>query len=128
MTQNVQAPSWHFLIDENLPGELAAHLHAAGHDAEHVRFIGLRGQPDSEIYAYAQAHSRTIVTMDLAFGNAHRYPPPHAGIVLVRLLDTVPVAQRLQVIVSALTALAGQSLANVVVTIEVGRVRIHRTE
>jgi len=34
------------LVDEALPRSLASHLREAGHEAEYVLDLGLRGQPD----------------------------------------------------------------------------------
>jgi predicted nuclease of predicted toxin-antitoxin system len=78
-----------FLIDENLPRELAARLHAVGYVAEHVVDVGLRGHSDAEVYAYAQAEGATLVTIDTGFGNLLQYPPPRARIVVVRLPDAL---------------------------------------
>lgn len=80
-----------FLIDENLPGEIAARLRTQGDLAEHVYEAGLRGAPDAEIFQYAQKRSQVIVTADLGLGNILRYPSPHSGIVVVRLPDSLPI-------------------------------------
>lgn len=128
-TEHVSSPSeWRFLIDENLPHDLAVSLNAMDYVAEHVVDMGLRGQPDAAVYAYAQTHQTTLITADLGFGNALRYPPPHAGIVVVRVPDTLSIAQRLQVIVDGLGLLAGQSFKDTLVTIEIGHVRVRRQE
>jgi predicted nuclease of predicted toxin-antitoxin system len=122
-----QAPvGWRFLVDENLPGELAVQLQAAGYVAEHVVDVGLRGHSDAEVYAYAQAEGATLVTIDTGFGNLLQYPPPHSGIVVVRLPDALSITRRLEMIANGLAVLAGQPLENTLVTIEVGRVRVHR--
>jgi hypothetical protein len=68
-----------FLVDENLPRELAAQLSEAGHDAEHVYSAGLRGALDEELFRYAQEHARVVLTSDIGFGNALRCPELHAG-------------------------------------------------
>lgn len=117
---------WRFLIDENLPRDLAERLRAAGHSAEHVIEAGLRGQPDPAVYTYAQVQGDTIITADLGFGNLLQYQPPHAGIVVVRLPDRLAIGQRLHIIADGLALLAGQSLENALVTIEVRRVRVRR--
>ena len=68
-------PAWRFLVDENLPRELAVQLQAAGYVAEHVVDVGLRGHSDAEVYAYAQAEGATLITLDTGFGNLLQYPP-----------------------------------------------------
>jgi predicted nuclease of predicted toxin-antitoxin system len=120
------APAWRFLVDENLPRDLAERLRAAGYAAEHVVDVGLRGRSDPEVYAHAQAHGETLVTIDLGFGNVLLYPAPHAGIVVARLPETLPIVQRLELIVDALATLTGQPLEGALVTVEVGRVRVRR--
>ncbi len=122
------ASAWRFLVDENLPYFLADHLRAAGHYAEHVYDAGLRGVKDPPVYAYAQAQRLTIVTGDKGFGDIRVYPPPHAGLVVVEVPDKLPVADRARIIVDGLAQLAeqlsGQSLANALVILERGRVRV----
>lgn len=105
---------------------LAPRLLAAGYFAEDVRTVGLGTRPDNEVWAYAQAHIETIVTKDKDFASIVAYPTPHAGIVIVDIPDTVTVATFLQLIMDGLTSLVGQSLANAVVTISPGRVRVRR--
>jgi predicted nuclease of predicted toxin-antitoxin system len=68
------------LVDENLPRELAARLHAAGYVAEHVIDAGLRGHSDAEVYAYAQAEGATLITIDTGFGNLLQYPSLGLGV------------------------------------------------
>jgi len=49
-----------FLVDEDLPRALAASLRAAGHEATDVRDEGLRGEPDSRVFAFARERGRVI--------------------------------------------------------------------
>ncbi len=118
--------SWSFLVDENMTVTLVNTLRAAGHAAEHVYDAGLQGRLDVSIFAYAQQHQQTIITNDLDFANIRDYPPPHAGIIVARLPNEMPQAERINEVMSALTTLAGQSLANTLVIAEPGRVRVHR--
>jgi len=53
-------------------------------------------------------------------------PPPHAGLIVVEVPDTMPPAVRKRIIVRQLVTLAGQSLANTLVIIEAHRVRVRR--
>lgn len=116
----------YFLVDENLPLELAVRLRDVGFGAEHVHEAGLRGRPDEEIFAYARYHRDVILTGDTGFGNVLQYQPPHSGIVVARLPDSMTIRRRLQVILDALAMQTDQSVEDAVVTIEVGRVRIRR--
>jgi predicted nuclease of predicted toxin-antitoxin system len=57
-----------------------------GHDAEDVRDVGLRGAPDSEIAAYAQANKLCLVTADGGFANIRSYSPrEYAGLIVLDL-------------------------------------------
>jgi predicted nuclease of predicted toxin-antitoxin system len=42
-----------FLVDAQLPPALARWLREAGHEAEHVEFVGLREESDSAIWVRA---------------------------------------------------------------------------
>jgi predicted nuclease of predicted toxin-antitoxin system len=121
-----QRTLWRFLVDENLPRELAQHLRSAGHDAVHVYEVTLRGAADERIFSYAQDQVRCIITADLGFGNPYQYPPPHAGIVVARLPDSLSTDSRTRIIDQALITLQGTDLHNLLVTVEPSRVRIHR--
>jgi predicted nuclease of predicted toxin-antitoxin system len=80
---------WAFLVDENTAKSLAFALRAADYAAEHVYEAGLQGRPDTEFFAWAQAHQQTIITADLDFAHILNFPPPHFGIMVLRLLDTI---------------------------------------
>ncbi len=43
---------------------LVRQLVAAGHSAEHVRDVGLGHEDDTVVFAYAQLHGLTIITID----------------------------------------------------------------
>jgi predicted nuclease of predicted toxin-antitoxin system len=55
-----------FLIDEMLPPRLAAALAALGHDAVHVRDVGLGNADDADILGAAIRDSRVMVTENIA--------------------------------------------------------------
>jgi predicted nuclease of predicted toxin-antitoxin system len=86
----------------------------------------MRGAKDPVVYAYAQSQQATIITGDKDFSDLRACPPSHAGIVVVEVPDTLPPDARKRIIVRELGTLAGQSLANTLVIIEPGRVRIRR--
>jgi hypothetical protein len=55
------------LIDEMYPGRLAEQLRARGRDAEAVvARPELRGLPDAELFAQAQAEHRAVMTENIA--------------------------------------------------------------
>jgi len=57
-----------FLIDNALSPALAAALSKAGHDAIHVRDVGLRDAADETIMQFAAAEDRIVVSADTDFG------------------------------------------------------------
>jgi len=57
-----------FLIDNALSPALAALLQQAGHDAIHVRSIGLQHADDDAIFDRAATEGRILVTADADFG------------------------------------------------------------
>jgi len=57
-----------FLIDNALSPVLASLLEAAGHDAVHVRTVGLQRANDDVIFDYAAADDRIVVSADTDFG------------------------------------------------------------
>lgn len=57
-----------FLIDNSLSPALAALLQQAGHDAIHVRSLGLHRADDPVIFDHAAAENQIVVTADTDFG------------------------------------------------------------
>ena len=49
-------------MDEMFSPAVAQHLTVLGHDARHVRDLGLAGCPDDEVQQLATAESRVVVT------------------------------------------------------------------
>jgi len=56
-----------FLVDNQLPAKLAKLLAARGHDACHVLDVGLDEASDTEIWKYAAANGRVLITKDEDF-------------------------------------------------------------
>ena len=118
--------SWSFLVDENTSRTLVPALRVAGYTAMHVYDVGLQGHPDTDVYAYAQAHEQTIITGDLDFANITQYPPPHFGIIALRIPNNIATADLIQEVQNALSALSGQELADALFIVEPGRIRVRR--
>jgi predicted nuclease of predicted toxin-antitoxin system len=57
-----------FLVDNALSPVVAQKLVGAGHDALHVRDLGMQAAIDEEIFEVAVSEGRTIVSADTDFG------------------------------------------------------------
>lgn len=81
-------------LDENITTELMPMLGAQGHDVDTVVTEGLTGQPDQMVWEAAQKAGRLLITQDLDFADARRFPPgSHCGLVLLRLSEPGRLAQ-----------------------------------
>jgi len=76
-----------FLIDQNLPVLLADWLCERGHEAEHVRRLGLDRQDDHVILAAAQERRAVVISKDgdFAGGGAEK---PLVPVIWVRIGNT----------------------------------------
>jgi predicted nuclease of predicted toxin-antitoxin system len=116
------------LVDEDLPRSLAPALRAAGYEAVDVRDEGLRGQPDAQIFQFAQQQGFAVLTGDVEFGNELVYPPAgHRGVVLARFPNDLPAPTLVKQIVASLAVLAEENLDGAIVVVEPGRVRVRRS-
>lgn len=115
--------TWEFLLDENLPKNLWKALRAAGYSAVRVIDEGLRGQPDSTIFRQVRSHA-IIITRDKDYLKTALFPPPHSGIMVVRLPKKTSVTELVREVMDAVVALEGQDLANKVYIIELGQVHL----
>lgn len=118
---------WRFLIDENLPEQLAIQPRAEGHEAEHAYDVGLRGRHDSDVFAYVHMEGATLITQDHDLErDTDQFPLPHPDVVLVELPQSWPREDRVQRILAAVRSLAGQSLQNALVIIAPAQVLVRR--
>jgi predicted nuclease of predicted toxin-antitoxin system len=63
------------LVDEALPRSLVVNLRAAGHRADGIRELGLRGRSDEEVFRQARQLDAVLITSDLDFTNLARFLP-----------------------------------------------------
>ena len=73
-----------FLLDENMPRKILTSLRREGFNVTRVYDVGLRSRPDTAIFAYARTYQMTIITFDTDYLNQTAFPPPHAGILVLR--------------------------------------------
>jgi predicted nuclease of predicted toxin-antitoxin system len=115
-----------FLLDMNLPPQLATWLRTQGHDAVHVVDDGLGASSDQEILMRAATERRIVVSFDLDFGDIlGTARQKGTGVVLLRLRSArqAHVRQRLQVAI----AQAGEAMEEgAVVLVEDARIRVRR--
>jgi len=103
-----------FLVDENLSPRVCDHLNRAGHEAVHVRGVGLRSAPDSQTLARAAADGRILLTADREdFGRelAHTQALEPSVILLCQLPDIVRADEIAALLFSNLTPTLAAALA-----------------
>jgi predicted nuclease of predicted toxin-antitoxin system len=106
-----------FFVDENLPKNLWKALRAAGYPAARAVDEGLRGKHDSAIFRQV-GHRSVIITRDQDFLRADLFPPPHSGIIVVKMPQNTPIADIVMAVLNALHGLTKQDLVNRVYVVE----------
>ena len=114
-----------FLVDQNLSSRLAQLLVDAGHDAVHVRNLGLATAPDTEILAQAVAEARVVISGDTDFGAllaaGHRREP---SVILFRRERPRRAEAQAELVLSCLDRVREALLAGSIVVIEESRIRV----
>ena len=113
-----------FLIDEALQDRVAQRLVDAGHDATHVRAIGLRGATDDDVLARAADEDRVLVTTDTDFGTilALSGAPTPSVILLRGVGDSVD--ERVAAVLRALPAVEPDLEQGAIAAVESDRIRL----
>jgi predicted nuclease of predicted toxin-antitoxin system len=115
-----------FLVDECLPPQLAALPRSAGHDCAHVYELGLGGQPDEQIMAFADREDRNLLSADTDFGELLANAPVLApSVILLRRADkrAGPLAA---VVLANLKQIADDLAAGALIVISDTRIRARR--
>ena len=108
-----------FLLDENVPKKMLSVMRGAGYTVTRVYDEKLSSQPDGAIFIYARATNRVIVTFDTDYLSRLKFPPPHAGILVLRAFPRkYPVTSLASTILKALAKLQALDLSNKVYVIE----------
>jgi predicted nuclease of predicted toxin-antitoxin system len=102
-----------FLLDENMPRRVLLALRTAGYAATCVHNERLTAQPDTAVFAHARLHHMTIITFDTDYLSQTKFPPPHAGIVVLRFFPrNTSVTEIASAVVKAVTPLAPLDLSD----------------
>ncbi len=116
-----------YLVDEDMPRSLARLLRQSGYAAEDVRDVGLAGHSDHDVLVYARSRAAVLITADKGFADLTQYPlGTHAGIIVARVPNSVPVQRLNQEVLRGVSSLANENLSGWLVILELGRLRIRR--
>ncbi len=115
-----------FLIDNALPQSFAEGLTRAGHDAVHVRALGMAQATDREILSLALEQERIIVSADTDFGTILAlYGLNKPSFILFRRSDKRPSALLMQLLAS-MEQIKGSLSKGAVFVIEDKRIRVRQ--
>jgi hypothetical protein len=92
-----------------MPRKVLTSLRREGYNAARVYDVGLRSQPDSAIFAY----DMTILTFDTDYLNQAAFPPPHAGMIVLRSFSRDTTVNELaSAVLKAVSQLAHLDISN----------------
>jgi predicted nuclease of predicted toxin-antitoxin system len=114
-----------FLVDNALSPQVARGLAAAGHDALHVRDIGLAHSGDDEIFAHASAQERIVISADTDFGTLLALrQETRPSVVLFRGAIPRRPDDQVALLLGNLTSVQTDLVKGAIVVIEPGRIRV----
>lgn len=114
-----------FLVDNSLSPRLSTGLSEAGHDAIHVREIGLAAAADEVIFDYASSENRILIAADTNFGTilTQRREDKLSVILFRRGTERRP-EQQLSLLLTNLTLLQDHLEIGSIIVIEQQRIRV----
>lgn len=116
-----------FLIDADLPYGLKSTFASHGHDAVHVRDLGLSSASDERVYHHAVTYRQFLVTRDLDFSDIRIYPPPtHSGMIILRVPSDWTVSKIQRIFDIFLRHVQPRQLIKALIIVEPGGYRIRR--
>lgn len=116
-----------FLLDQNQSPLLVGALIVAGHDAVHVRDLGMSRATDREILQYGLQDERIVLSSDTDFGELLAMSNATLpSVVLLRRQGDRRAAQIAALLVANLEAVSEDLAAGGIVVLETDRVRVRR--
>jgi predicted nuclease of predicted toxin-antitoxin system len=116
-----------FLIDNNLSPLLADALKAAGHDAVHLRDLGMQAATDRVVLEHARADERILVSADTDFGGLlARSGASTPSVILIRRLSGRRAAEQAAIILANLDQVAEDLTAGAIVVLHEDSLRVRR--
>jgi predicted nuclease of predicted toxin-antitoxin system len=116
-----------FLVDNALSPEVADWLRSAGHDAIHVRALGLHRAPDEVVFRKALEDDRVLVSADTDFATllilTRRRQP---SVILFRRGSPRRPAQQAKLLLAHLASFADDLNAGAIVVFRQDRIRVRR--
>jgi len=116
-----------FLLDQNQSPLLVGALTVAGHDAVHVRDLGMSRATDRVILEYAVKDQRIVLSSDTDFGELLAMSNAALpSVVLLRRQGDRRAAQIAALVLANLEAVSEDLAAGAIVVLETDRVRVRR--
>ena len=116
-----------FLIDNNLSPLLADALKASGHDAMHVRDLGMQAALDEAVLERARADGQVLISADTDFGGLlARSGASNPSVILIRRLVGRRAAEQASIILANLDQVAEDLTAGAVVVLHEDLLRVRR--
>jgi predicted nuclease of predicted toxin-antitoxin system len=113
------------LLDANLSPEIARLLKEAGHDAIHVKDVGLLSAPDPEILQAAAKGKRVLLTADADFGALLALGSlASPSVLLLRSADHLRPAEQADLITANLPSIAEDLEKGAIASLARGRLRV----
>jgi predicted nuclease of predicted toxin-antitoxin system len=116
-----------FLLDENISPLAADSLRAAGHDAIHVRDLGLQRAKDPAVLQSARSQGRILISGDTDFGQllaTSRAAQP--SVILVRRQSGRNAVDQAGLVLANIDQVASDLEAGAIVVLEEHRARVRR--